>query len=59
MNSSALTIIGAAVFLIGGGVLALWGGAVGTGLGTTLALAGAALIGCGWIRRSSDDDDAS
>lgn len=58
MNSSLMMILGLVLLLFGGGVLALVAGAVGTGLGTTIALAGILLIGWGWIQRSTTDDES-
>ncbi len=48
--------IGLGFFVLGGVLLALMAGEYGTGVGTTLGLAGAGLMIWAWVSRRTGDD---
>ncbi len=59
MPRSVMSVIGFVLVVCGGVILAVMAGATGTGLGTTIALAGLVLLGWAWLARSMDSDEES
>lgn len=57
-NARVFFWVGFGDFLLGGALLALWGGPAGTGVGTLVALAGLTMMVWGWFasRRGGSGD---